>query len=483
MVSNDGAPALAADRSDVPLVVDLDGTLLRGDLLIECAFARVGETPLAIFALLNALRGGKAALKHRLSDTEIDVALLPYDADVMARITAAKAEGRQVYLASASHERLVEAVAGHVGLFDGWIGTTAALNLAGPAKAEHLRDRFGPGGFDYIGNDKVDLQPWTHARKRIGIRLSASTARQLRSLDPDAEHMPSPRASARTWLRLLRVHQWAKNALLLVPLVTAHAFTLSAFLAAVVAIVAFSLAASAIYIVNDLVDLGSDRQHPTKRKRPLAAGLVPPMQAVLLVPVLLAASGVLGLLVSPAFAGILLFYLVLTTSYSFALKRKFLLDVVMLASLYTLRVVAGAVAIDVAVSEWFIAFSMFIFTSLALVKRYTELLLRADAGLPDSASRNYRTTDAPIVLSMAASAGFNAVTVLALYVASSSVDALYSRPKLLWLICPILMYWIGRAIMLAHRRIMDDDPIIFALKDKVSYVALAAAGLIILLAI
>jgi 4-hydroxybenzoate polyprenyltransferase len=279
---------------------------------------------------------------------------------------------------------------------------------------------------------------------------------------------------------LLRVHQWAKNALVFVPLVTAQRFDLLAVGEAIGALIAFSLAASAIYILNDLVDLDADRKHPSKRLRPLAAGMFAITQAMALIPALLAVAFTVALLVSPAFAVVLLAYLSLTTAYTFVLKRKMLVDVMALASLYTIRVFGGAMAISVPMSEWLLAFSMFIFTALALIKRYIELAARIDKDLSDPTNRNYLKSDLDIVAALAAASGFNAVTVFALYISSDAVRPLYRHPEALWLICPILMYWLGRALLMAHRRLMDDDPVIFALRDQNSYIAFGLIGLILI---
>jgi 4-hydroxybenzoate polyprenyltransferase len=262
--------------------------------------------------------------------------------------------------------------------------------------------------------------------------------------------------------------------------VTAQRFDLLAFGEAIGAFLAFSLMASAIYILNDLVDLDADRRHPSKKRRPLAAGTVPITRALVLIPALLIVGFMGTLAVAPSLAAVLLVYLLLTTAYTFVLKRKMLVDVLALASLYTIRVVGGAEAIWVPVSEWLLGFSMFIFTALALIKRYVELIASIDKGLSDPTTRNYRKSDLDVVAALAAAAGFNAVTVFALYISSDVVRPLYRHPQALWLICPILMYWLGRALLMAQRRLMDDDPIVFALRDWNSYVALGLIGLILI---
>lgn len=463
-----------------PLVVDLDGTLLRSDLLIETAFAELGRNPAAIVAILRALGRGKAALKHMLAaSATLDPATLPYDPAVLARIREASEAGRPVYLASASNQRLVAAVAGHLGLFAGWFASDEKNNLSGERKAQRLVAEFGEHGFDYIGNDAADLAVWAHAGKAIAIRTSAGVARRLAQTAADVEHLPAERPTWRTWFRLLRVHQYAKNALIFVPLITAHQFFVEPAAKALLAFIAFSLCASSVYVVNDLADLSADRSHRSKRLRPLASGAIPLIHAIRAVPLLFIASVLIAAAVSPAFLAVLLGYFALTTAYSFVLKRKMLVDVVALAMLYATRVVGGAMAIGAAVSEWLLAFSMFIFASLALIKRYVELAGRADADMPDPSNRNYKIGDLQIVGALAAAAGLNAVVVFQLYVSSTAASGLYRRPQVLWLVCPILMYWISRALLMAHRRHLDDDPIVFALRDRNSLVA----GIIIVLLI
>jgi 4-hydroxybenzoate polyprenyltransferase len=282
---------------------------------------------------------------------------------------------------------------------------------------------------------------------------------------------------------MLRVHQYAKNALVFVPLLTSHLFTLEAFAQALLAFVAFSLCASSIYILNDLVDLQDDRGHRSKCNRPLASGAIPLMHGVIAIPILfLCALGFAAALSLP-FLGVLLGYFALTTAYSFVLKRKMVVDVITLAGLYSVRVVGGAVAIGVVISEWLIAFCMMIFMSLALIKRYVELAARRDANLPDPTSRNYKNSDLDIVAALAAAAGFNAVTVFTLYISSDTVNHLYTRPQILWLVGPLLMFWIARALLLASRRLMDDDPVVFAIKDRVSLLTVAATAALIVAAV
>lgn len=458
-------------------MVDLDGTLVRSDLLIETAFFELSRRPHSIVDMVRALSEGKANLKHRLSEpADFDPALLPYDEEVLNVIRRASAQGRPVYLASATHERLVSAVAKHLGVFAGWFATDAVTNCAGEIKAEKLVAAFGDGGFDYIGNDAADLPVWHHAAKSYAIRTPAGVARKLSRQCDDVEHLSHHRPTWRSWARLLRVHQYAKNALVFVPLIANLLFDWGSAFQALLAAVAFSLCSSSVYVLNDLVDLQDDRAHRTKCRRPLACGEIPLWHALLAIPLLLLLSLAVAVSISQTFLAVLAAYFALTTAYSFFLKRKMILDVVALAGLYTTRVIGGAVALSVWVSPWLLAFTMSWFLSLALVKRYVELMARREANLPDSKSRDYRNADIGMVGALAAAAGLNAMTPFALYVSSDSVQDLYSRPEILWLVGPVLTYWIARVLMLAHRGLMPDDPVVFALKDKVSLAALGLVG-------
>lgn len=464
-----------------PLVVDLDGTLINTDLLVETAFECVGREPSIAIDLVGWMVRGKSALKRRLAaETRTHVPSLPYNETVLTRIAEARAEGRKVYLASASDGELVGAIAEHLNCFDGWFASDGSINLARKAKAELLVREFGENGFDYIGNERSDLPVWKVARTAILVNAPASVVRRVKAGDTPSEILARPASNLKSWVKLLRPHQWAKNALVFAPVATAHLFNLQAFLAATLGFLAFSLCASSVYVVNDLVDIQSDRQHPTKKERPFARGAIPVLGGLVVAPALLLAAFAVAALVNPQFMLVLAGYLLTTTAYSFYLKRKLLIDAVTLAALYTLRVIGGAAAVGVEPSQWLLAFSMFLFLSLALIKRYTEMSQRLDAGLPDPENRNYRASDLSVISSLAASSGYSAVIVFSLYLSSDAVRPLYRYPNILWLACPVLLYWISRMLMMSHRRLMHEDPVVFALKDRVSQ---AAGVLIALLAL
>ena len=460
-----------------PLVVDLDGTLIRSDLLVESFLALLGSDPLAAARSLGALRRGKAAFKAAVADAAVvDVTLLPFDEDVLQLVRDARAQGRETHLASASDERYVRAVADHLGLFDGAEGSGDGRNLSGREKAAHLVERFGERGFDYVGDAPVDAAVWAHARTAYAVAPSARLRRSLKRQDIAHEPLGSRPNAWRAHLKAMRPHQWMKNLLVFAPMLAGHDFGLGSWLAAVVAFASFSLTASSVYLLNDLLDLKSDREHARKRLRPFASGRAKLAHGAMLAPALLAAGALLSLALPWRFGAALAAYYVLTVAYSFALKRVMTVDVVALACLYGTRLVAGGYATGVPLSPWLEALAVFLFLSLALVKRAGELADRIAAGRGDPAGRGYRLTDLPVIESMAASAGYLSVLVLALYFNSPAVGALYVAPHRLWLICVVVLFWVSRMLMKAHRGEMHDDPLVFAMRDRASLVCGAIAG-------
>lgn len=370
-------PLPSRTNAALPLVVDLDGTLVKTDLLHEDYLQLLSAEAAHHWSSVKSLRAGKAGFKQYLANLHAaDYSVLPYDECIINLIRTARREGRPVYLATACDAKHAQGIADHLGLFDGVFASNGAINLAGQAKASSLVKVFGHHGFDYIGNSRADLAVWAEARKAYSVHAGARLRRALDRLACDVEHLPVQHASIKNWIRAIRVHQYAKNILIFVPLVTAHAFSIQSFYVAFLAFGAFCACASAVYILNDLVDLEADRRHPSKRLRPFACGAIPIAHAMVAVPVLLALSAICAILVSSMFTGVLAIYFSMTIAYSLLLKRRMLVDVVTLAGLYTIRVIAGAVAIEVSVSEWLLAFSMFIFVSLALIKRYIELMMQ-----------------------------------------------------------------------------------------------------------
>jgi 4-hydroxybenzoate polyprenyltransferase/phosphoserine phosphatase len=465
----DAIPGEAA--LEPPLVVDLDGTLLRSDLLVESFSATVATRPLKALGGLLALRHGKAALKARLAqDVQLDFAPMPWNEDLLDLLAAERARGRRLYLASAADRSLVEAVAAHFGFFDGVFASDGTTNLSGSAKATALCAAFGEGGFDYAGNDKVDLQVWEKAAGVLVVNANAKLTRQAVRRWPNATVLGQLRAEPRAYIKAIRVHQWAKNLLLVMPMLGAHLIDTVDVVHCLIAFMAFSLCASSVYVMNDLADLARDRRHRTKRLRPFAAGTVPMLHGLMMIPVLLVASFGLAVLLPPYFVALLAIYYGITVAYSMGLKRQLMVDVVVLSLLYGIRLYAGAVAVGVPMSAWLGAFSMFLFTSLALIKRSAELADRSANGLGDPSGRDYRLSDLPVLESLAAASGFTAVLVMGLYVSSDAVRLLYSSPNRLFLICSVLVYWLGRILVLTHRNEMHEDPVFFAVTDRASHV-------------
>ncbi|WP_295454103.1 UbiA family prenyltransferase [uncultured Thiodictyon sp.] len=469
--------------TDVVLAIDLDGTLLRTDSLLESLFLLMRERPLALGRGVLRLARGRAAFKGWVADSaRLDVAVLPLNTPLLDWLQAERAAGRRLVLATAADRRIAEAVAARVGLFDTVLATEAGRNLKGEAKAFELVERFGKDGFDYVGDSHADLPVWREARRAIVVGGPGLERAARRVAEVERVFAPQ-HGRATALLRAMRPHQWVKNLLLFLPLVAAHAATDGArLLAAALAFLAFGLSASAVYLFNDLLDLAADRRHPRKCRRPFAAGDLPLAWGLLLTPLLLLTAATLSLLVlPPAFTLVLGGYVLLSSAYSVGLKRKPILDVMLLAALYTVRVIAGAAAVAVPASFWLLAFSMFIFLSLALSKRYTELQGLPQRGELTAAGRGWHVDDLPLVQSLGTSAGLACVLVLALYIDSAPAQRLYATPEALWLVCPLLLYWISRLWFKTHRGEMHDDPVVFALRDPVSLlIGALSAGIVIL---
>lgn len=466
-----GAEARIA--SQAPLVVDLDGTLLLTDMLHETAVGLLRAAPLSVLRIPFWLGRGKAALKAELARRyEFDPALLPMNEPFVAWLREQRAAGRRLVLCTASDERIASAVAAHLGLFDEVLASNGAANLKGSAKARLLVERFGQGGFAYAGNAVADLPAWRAAGLAVVVNAPEALAARVAQFCPVERSFPQLRADLGEHLRLLRVHHWLKNLLLAVPLGAAHKLAeADRWPPLVLAFFAFCLCASAVYLINDLLDLENDRRHTRKRMRALASGRVPLRRAVLLAPVLLACGFGLGALVGPAFLGWLGGYFLLTCAYSLVLKRLPLADCLTLAVLYTLRMVAGGAAVGVPLSFWLLAFALFLFLSLAFVKRYAELLAQPPDAKGALQGRGYRAVDVPMVSTLGVSSGYASALVLALYLNSEAVVRLYRAPECLWATVPVLLYWISHMWLKAHRGEMHDDPLMFAIRDKPSLVA------------
>lgn len=456
------------ENTQIPLCVDLDGTLISTDTLWESFLLLLRQSPWCMFLVPFWLLRGKSYFKEQITlRVSLEVSSLPFREGVLSFLQQEAGKGRILILATAANQKIAYAVAEHLKLFAEVLASTTQLNLKGHNKRDALVQRFGEQGFDYMGDALADVPIFKAARYAYLVAPSD----KLRALTscPSERIFVAPQATFKTWIKALRPHQWVKNSLIFVPLFLAHQLLVGDKLwAAGLAFIAFSLAASAGYVLNDLLDLSADRAHRTKKHRPFAAGLLPLEYGLLLfVCLVLLSMGIAFLGLHSRFGWVLLLYLIFTLVYSFYLKRKVVLDVLVLAGLYTHRIIAGGVAAHVEISSWLLAFSMFIFMSLAFLKRYVELLQLTEQ--KEIKNRNYVVDDIEMVASVGPTSGYLAVLVFSLYIQSDATRILYKSPFILWLICPALLYWITRVWFLARRGQMADDPVQFALTDRVSW--------------
>lgn len=471
-----------SERNAIPLAVDLDGTLIATDLLWEGLFLLLRRNPLCLFLLPIWLLSGKARVKSEIADRiDLDPAALPYRKQLLERLRKERATGRRIVLATAAPKKFADAIAAHLGIFDDVISSGRNSNMAASRKAETLTRTFGDGGFDYMGNSRADIVIFDAARQAIVVAPDRKAARW--QAQHDCEYMETPKPNFRTIVRMLRVHQWVKNVLIAVPMVLSHEyFNGSLIVDTLVAFISFSCAASAIYILNDFFDLALDRRHATKRNRPFASGLLSMPFGMAAMAVLLVISFGASLFLPPIFTGVLGAYLVATTAYSLAIKRMLLLDVLTLAGLYTVRILAGCAATGIDVSFWLLAFSIFFFLSLALVKRYVELRTTELTEGERIAGRGYRAEDQEIIAQAGMASAFASALVLALYIQGNTIRELYNYPWMIWPLGPIVLYLTMRVWILARRGEMHDDPIIFIIRDWRSQIVAGGGAILLLLA-
>ena len=465
-----------------PLCVDLDGTLVKTDTFAQALLLLIRTRPAALFSIRQWAAKGLASFKQQVAqEIQLDPAALPYHAELLTFLREEHQKGRELILVTASDRVPAQAIADHIGLFSEVLASNGVLNLKSTRKREALVARFGEGGYDYAGNASDDVPVWETAREVIVVNPSRPVHRALKGTAFRLLEDRPPKWKA--WVKALRVHQWLKNGLIFLPMLLAHELDTPALYAqALIAFFAFSLLASAIYVVNDLMDLHADQHHPRKCRRPFAAGNLSLPASAIAVPVLILISLTLAQLLPLAFSGILLFYLLITTFYSWRLKQLVLLDVLTLAGLYTIRILAGTAAYGVKTSAWLIAFSLALFFSLALVQRYAELR-EAQAANPEkigSRGRGYHARHLPWLARFGWGSGILSAVVLALYITSDKVVQFYKTPALLWLLCPLVLYWIGRIWWLAARGELSDDPLDFAVRDRQT-LWLGAIGAVILI--
>jgi len=468
-----------SEISEPPLCVDLDGTLIRGDLTIESSIQYLFKKPFEFLCSLPLIFGKLAAFKRKASPhTTIDAGHMPINKEFFQYLKEEKEGGRNLILVSASDGEIVHSIGKSFRLFDEIIGSDGVTNYRGQKKEKYLVDRFGVKGFDYAGNSKPDLEVWRSSRKSIVVNATASLAKKASKVSSEVKTFDMMQDGLairwKTLSRTLRIHQWSKNLLIFIPIFLAHRISeFQLLFTAAIAFLSFCFMASAIYLLNDIVDIESDRSHRLKRLRPIAYGAVSIPMAVALGMILATGSILLASGIDGVFRWYLLFYALTTSLYSFYLKRVVLVDIFVLASLYVLRILAGGEATHVEVSQWLLAFSMFMFLSLACVKRYAELYSLKKENTRSVRGRGYVAGDIEQISIFGAASGYISVVILSMYITSKEVTALYSSPERLWLLCPLMLYWVSRLWLRAHRGQVHEDPILFALRDKASYVVVS----------
>jgi 4-hydroxybenzoate polyprenyltransferase len=482
------------------LCVDLDGTLVKSDTLHDSALAVARHHPAQLLKIPGWLLQGKAALKRHLAATiQLDVAHLPYNRKLVQYLEQQHAKGRPIYLATAADADTANRVAAHLGLFSGVLASDGDLNLAGVNKLNAFKSQFGDN-FSYIGNALPDLPLLQNCREpMIANPTSGLRAALLKSHITPVRIFDEQAPTFKSWLKAIRLHQWAKNTLIFVPLLLAHAWAPGIIAAAGIAFLSFGLCASATYIVNDLLDLEADRQHPRKRRRPFASGDLSALSGIVVILLFLAASLLLALLVPHVASALsphslplikphyfltwLAIYLVTTLAYSLRLKRSVLVDVIVLSGLYTIRIIAGSAATGVVVSTWLGGFSIFFFLSLAFVKRFAELENLRERGGASVGGRGYHVTDIEQLRSFGTASGYASVVVLTLYISTLDAAQLYSHTRRLWLLVPVLLLWISRLWLQASRGQLNEDPVVYAITDRRSLLLGALVMAIVLSAL
>lgn len=454
-------------NTNLPLVVDLDGTLTPTDTLAEAVIQLIRRSPANLALLLFRLFQGRAAFKQFVaSRSSFSAETLPIREPLLTYLRTEKAKGRRLILATASHKSVADQVAGHLGIFDAVIGTEGNTNLKGGNKLGAIRQTVGER-FVYAGDSAADLPIWQAAAGAILVGAPRRVARTVRASTPIEWELARSRPRLASWTKALRIHQWLKNLLVFVPVVTAFSFMdVQSLLTSTIAFISFSLAASASYIVNDLWDLENDRRHPYKRMRPLANAEISIRSAISVSATTLFSALFLASTISPQFAFLIVFYLLLTSAYSWFLKSYFVIDVIVLSVLYTLRIIAGSVAIEVPTSTWLLGFSVFIFLSLALVKRCSELVSVQAVDGEAARGRDYRVSDLVVLWPLGVSAAMASVVVFGLFISSPETEARYESPLMLWVVALGLIYWLSRLWIKTARGEMHEDPVVYAARDK-----------------
>jgi len=471
--------------AEKPLCVDLDGTLVKSDTLVDSLLVMARTRPLLLLRLPERLIHGKAAFKAFVtSQVELDVAHLPYNRKLLLFLQNESLKGRKLLLATGADLRLAQRVASHLGIFNGALGSDGDVNLTGSRKLTTLQSQFGEHGFAYIGNGTADLPLLTHAAETMVANPSLRLRTRMRKLGITPKHVFEERSNPlRALLGALRTHQWAKNLLIFLPPLLAHSRSISTLGKALLAFFCFCCAASATYIVNDLLDIEADRRSAKKRTRPFASGELAPSAGLVASFVLMCTAFAVARALPVDFMLWLLFYAATTLLYSIYLKRVVLVDVLVLSGLYTLRLLAGGAATQTMISHWLAGFAIFLFFSLAIVKRFAELENVRLSGNQLKNGRGYLMSDLEQIRSFGTASAFAAVVVFANYISGQDVVKLYHHPRYLWLIVPFMILWLCRVWLLATRGELDEDPVAFALTDPASLAMGAAVFVIVLMAI
>ncbi len=449
------------------LAVDLDGTLIKTDLIAENLLALIKSNPLLIFYLpLALLRHGRAGFKEKLSqfNKNFDPAKLPYREGVISHIEKYRSNGAKVILATASPHTQAQKIADHLKKFDFVVASKDGLNCKGKEKLNQIKALTGNNDIAYIGDSCIDLEVWRSCKEAVVVNPKTYIQKQLRDWNVSQTEITDNRPLWKTMVKALRISHWSKNALIFIPMILAHRFEFSTLVNSVIAFLSFGLAASTVYIFNDLIDVESDRLHPSKRSRPFAAGDLSALTGLVMIPSGLLAALLLAAVLPSRFAAVIFIYLLSNVAYSFYIKKLLMADTVFLSLMYVIRIYAGGYANEIVISSWLAVFSIFFFLSLAMVKRYVEIARLKEGN--STAGRGYYYEDARLIQSFGTSSSLISILVLTLYFSSADIAKLYTYPTRLWLCVPLLVYWTGRLWLIASRLHLNDDPVVFALKDR-----------------
>jgi 4-hydroxybenzoate polyprenyltransferase len=473
----DGLQRIARDR--LPLCVDLEGTLVRTNCVTEALVCLARNDVFAFLTCWIWLFKGPSFFRSRLFEVAgLNPASLPVNDALVEQLKELKNSGKPIYLVSRLPLSFTTQVAAHVGIFTDAIGPTEEADLTTRNKGTRLLNLFGKDNFEYAGNGYDDLPAWNHSQKAFVVSSNKRLIRQVEAMKP-CQVIATPPRTAKHYRKAFRIHQWTKNLLVFIPLFVSHNFLdWQLYQNALIAIVSFCLVSSSVYMINDLLDLESDRAHPENKKRPFASGVLPLAFGLAVAPCLLATGLTIGSVVSDQYLAVLAGYFVLTLAYSLRLKQIVLIDTLTLAALYSIRILAGAQATNIPLSDWLIIFSCSVFFSLALLKRCSEITLLRSHEKAENSRRGYKFADYDQIVSFGTTSGYLSVLVLALYIHNQQASATYQRPQLLWAFCPLLLFWISRMWLQAHRGLMHSDPLVFAFKDRASYVIICISSIV-----